>query len=347
MTVAVFSMLVLSPVYCPTAFGNAVMPTQPLLKVRSGSYWPYKTQPWKHTGMLTEWLHNTLYALLSYTDKCSQSLSSLRFLVAASNDVAYSVSMSSGSCHRWLTHFSSCCRAELQVSNCPTSSEGQNQSYFTTGGLSTISSLWRQAPWASWAEMSAFLFGGGGQLNTCDRRSLCNILANHGRVSALWTCFSRSQSNVMTNGHSASLSWCQAPTWGPRTDFYYCQAVTGSLVWGAFYDERAVLSFTIPSGPRQRSHSRASVPRDSWPYFTLSDSRLSQLGGSGPRYITQEQGGPVILPGTGIPSLQHTINSFFGLVMDRTQQLFYFGSRGYRYGPRTWSRFSTTLHASL
>jgi hypothetical protein len=27
------------------------------------------------------------------------------------------------------------------------------------------------------------------------------------------------------------------------------------------------LSFTIAAGPRQRSHSRVRVPRDSWPYF--------------------------------------------------------------------------------
>jgi hypothetical protein len=48
------------------------------------------------------------------------------------------------------------------------------------------------------------------------------------------------------------------------------------------------------------SHSRVQVPRDSWPYFTVSDSRLHQPGGSGFLiYISQEQGGPVIPPGTG------------------------------------------------
>jgi hypothetical protein len=60
------------------------------------------------------------------------------------------------------------------------------------------------------------------------------------------------------------------------------------------------LSFTIAAGPRQRSHSRVRVRRDSLPYFTVSDSRLPQLGGPGPRvYIPQEQGGPVIPTGTG------------------------------------------------
>jgi hypothetical protein len=62
------------------------------------------------------------------------------------------------------------------------------------------------------------------------------------------------------------------------------------------------LSFTIAAVPRQRSHSRVRVPRDSLPYFTVSDSRLPHPGGPGPRiYVPQEQGGPVIPPGTGYP----------------------------------------------
>jgi hypothetical protein len=60
------------------------------------------------------------------------------------------------------------------------------------------------------------------------------------------------------------------------------------------------LSFTIDVSPRQRSHFHVPVPRDSWPHFTVSDSRLPQPGGSGPCiYIPQEKGGPVIPPGTG------------------------------------------------
>jgi hypothetical protein len=54
------------------------------------------------------------------------------------------------------------------------------------------------------------------------------------------------------------------------------------------------LSFTVAAGPRQRSHSQFRVLRDSWPHFTLSDSRFPQPGGPGPRiYIPQEQGGQV------------------------------------------------------
>jgi hypothetical protein len=45
-------------------------------------------------------------------------------------------------------------------------------------------------------------------------------------------------------------------------------------MWAAFSDERTGLSFTIASGTRQRSHFRVLVLWDSWPYFTVSDSRL-------------------------------------------------------------------------
>jgi hypothetical protein len=70
---------------------------------------------------------------------------------------------------------------------------------------------------------------------------------------------------------------------------------------GALYDERTGLSFTTAAGPRQRRHYRVPVPRDSLSYWTVSDSRLPQPGGPGPVFISQEQDGPDILPGTGFP----------------------------------------------
>jgi hypothetical protein len=71
---------------------------------------------------------------------------------------------------------------------------------------------------------------------------------------------------------------------------------------GAHSDEKMGLSFTITAGPRQCTHSWVRGPRDSWSYFTVSDSRLPQPGGPGPLiYIPQEQAGPVIPPGTGFP----------------------------------------------
>jgi hypothetical protein len=60
------------------------------------------------------------------------------------------------------------------------------------------------------------------------------------------------------------------------------------------------LSFTIAAGLRQRSPSQVRDPRGSWPHFAVSDSRLHQPGGPGPRvYIPQEQGGRLIASGTG------------------------------------------------
>jgi hypothetical protein len=51
-------------------------------------------------------------------------------------------------------------------------------------------------------------------------------------------------------------------------------------------DERMRLSFTIAAGPRQCSHSRIRVPRDSWPYFTVTDSRPPNLEGQVPVFIS-------------------------------------------------------------
>jgi hypothetical protein len=106
----------------------------------------------------------------------------------------------------------------------------------------------------------------------------------------------------MTYCQSTSLSWNKAPISRTRADFCYCQTVAGLLLWGALPNERTGLQFTIAAGPRQCSHSRVRFPRDSWPYFTISDSRLPQPGGPGPCiYIPQEQGAPVIPPVTGFP----------------------------------------------
>jgi hypothetical protein len=98
--------------------------------------------------------------------------------------------------------------------------------------------------------------------------------------------------------------------WHPRRDFIYCQIIACLLMWGALSDERTGLSTTgqvchlqpLLVLASRRSHSRVWVPRDSWPHFTISDSRLLQPGGLGPRiYIPQEQCSPAILPGTGFP----------------------------------------------
>jgi hypothetical protein len=58
-----------------------------------------------------------------------------------------------------------------------------------------------------------------------------------------------------------------------------------------------VLSFTTAAGPRQRSDSKVPVPRDSWPYFTVSDSRLP---------LTWRAGSPYFYPPRNrVPRLYH------------------------------------------
>jgi hypothetical protein len=54
---------------------------------------------------------------------------------------------------------------------------------------------------------------------------------------------SQSQSNVTTDGQSASLSWNKAPIWGLRPDLYYWMTVAGLLMSAALSDERTCLSF--------------------------------------------------------------------------------------------------------
>jgi hypothetical protein len=61
------------------------------------------------------------------------------------------------------------------------------------------------------------------------------------------------------------------------------------------------LSFTIAAGRCQRSHFRVRVPRDSWPYFTVSDSRPPNLEGQVPIFIFPGTGWPSYSPGTGFP----------------------------------------------
>jgi hypothetical protein len=69
-----------------------------------------------------------------------------------------------------------------------------------------------------------------------------------------------SESYVTTDGQPASLSWNKTPIWGLRPDLYYCLTVASLLIWGDLSDERPGLSFTIPAGPRQRSHFLVRVP---------------------------------------------------------------------------------------
>jgi hypothetical protein len=64
--------------------------------------------------------------------------------------------------------------------------------------------------------------------------------------------------------------------------FITVKTVAGLLTWGTLSDKRRGLWLTIAAGPRLRSHSRVRVPRDSRPYFTVSDSGLPHLEGQVP-----------------------------------------------------------------
>jgi hypothetical protein len=80
-------------------------------------------------------------------------------------------------------------------------------------------------------------------------------------------------------------------------------------MWGALFDERTGLSFTIAAGPR----SRVRVLRDSWPHFTVSDSRLPHPGGPGLRiYIPKNMVGRLYPPALGstYPNLEDQVPVF-------------------------------------
>jgi hypothetical protein len=61
-------------------------------------------------------------------------------------------------------------------------------------------------------------------------------------------------------------------------------------MWGALSDERTGLSFTISAGHRQRSHFRIRILWDSWPYFTVSDSRFPFSSAPTTHRATQDGG---------------------------------------------------------
>jgi hypothetical protein len=54
-----------------------------------------------------------------------------------------------------------------------------------------------------------------------------------------------SQKSKSDDSQSPSLSWCQAPIWGPNPDFYHCQTFAGLLTWGPLWweDESAIYSY--------------------------------------------------------------------------------------------------------
>jgi hypothetical protein len=62
-----------------------------------------------------------------------------------------------------------------------------------------------------------------------------------GSLVTLWCCrrllnfysYDSSSSYFATDGQATSQSWCRAPIWGPRPDFYYCRTFSVFMLWGA------------------------------------------------------------------------------------------------------------------
>jgi hypothetical protein len=91
------------------------------------------------------------------------------------------------------------------------------------------------------------------------------------------------QSYVATDGHSISLSWCQAPS-GAQDQIFV--AVSCGFVMRGSCDRRTGLSSTIAADPRQRSHSWVRIPRYSWPYFLTQIRDSPNLEGQVPVFIS-------------------------------------------------------------
>jgi hypothetical protein len=133
---------------------------------------------------------------------------------------------------------------------------------------------------------------------------LLDYLADWLTVS-LYHCLTR-QSYLTTDGQSASLSWCQA-TIRTRDQFFFlleiffrqlraCYFVAPSLTRGRVCN--LVLLQGLDSAVPLWCESHGTQDRILLSQFL----RLLQPGRPGPRiYIPQEQGGPVIAPGTEFP----------------------------------------------
>jgi hypothetical protein len=111
----------------------------------------------------------------------------------------------------------------------------------------------------------------------------------------------------MTESQSASPSWCQALS-GTNDHFFFlleiffrqfrvCYFVAPSLTRGRVCNLLYNCFWALPEQSLLGSKSRRTHG-----HILLSHLRLPQPGEPGPRiYIPQEQGGPVIPPGTGFP----------------------------------------------
>jgi hypothetical protein len=112
--------------------------------------------------------------------------------------------------------------------------------------------------------------------------------------------------DVTTDGQSASLSWCRTPLWGPRPSFYFFIFFVGQLLgsWCGVpsLTRRRVCSLhlllglasTVILGSESRGTQDHILLCQVWDSPNL-ERQVPSI------FIPQEQGVPVIPPGTGFP----------------------------------------------
>jgi hypothetical protein len=127
-----------------------------------------------------------------------------------------------------------------------------------------------------------------------------------------------SWSEFTTDSQSVSQSWCQTPIWNPRpisiSPWNFLWTVVVLLFCSAHSDERTGLKFTVQFLlGLARTVTFTLKSRRTHGHILLSHLRLLQPGGPGPRiYISQEQGGSVIPPGTAFPFVVSSDSQGYG-----------------------------------
>jgi hypothetical protein len=140
------------------------------------------------------------------------------------------------------------------------------------------------------------------QLGTTSNNTVIAVFLTVQFITAPAKPESQSQNHVTIDGQSASLSWNKALVWGLRPEFYYCLQLrvcgggTLSLTSGRVCRLQLLLALA------RAVFFRVRVPRYSSPCFAVSDSRLPQPGGPGPRiYIPPGAGWPSYTPRDRVP----------------------------------------------
>jgi hypothetical protein len=94
-------------------------------------------------------------------------------------------------------------------------------------------------------------------------RNVLSLLSGHSTLDYEHLCSTETKSKLCYDRRSVGQSVLVSSIHlGPDTRVVLLPTITGLLMWGALFDGRAGLSFTIAAGPRQHSHTRVPVQRD-------------------------------------------------------------------------------------